>query len=111
MSRKGCGKTAPLWMILMVPPCSTTNNRLLPSFGCSSPRGEFRPETNDPRPTVVLGGGMEGEMIEVEFFPPQPVPRSNATATTVKLIHATNSFFILEPYSKCDSIVVPDRFF
>ena len=37
--RNGCGRSAPFCTILIVPPCSTTNKRPLPSLGCSRSSG------------------------------------------------------------------------
>src|SRR5215471_18836985 len=60
-------------MILIVPPCSTTNSRPLPSPACSRPNGELKPEATG----VNAGGGRaEGG---VEWSPPHPAITKTAT--------------------------------
>src|SRR5215469_3580214 len=72
ISRKGCESTDPFWMILIVPPCSTTKRRPLPSLACSRPKGELRPETSGFK--VKLGKGE----VEAEDELLQPALRRNA---------------------------------
>src|ERR1051326_3836596 len=64
MSKNGCGSTAPFWMILIVPPCSTTKSRPELSPGCSRSSGELNPEAV----TWVLTALAVGELL----LPPQP---------------------------------------
>src|SRR5215470_16944583 len=86
ISRKGCGSTDPFWMILMVPPCSTTKRRPLPSLACSRPRGELRPETSGVK--VRLGKGEAEE----EDEPLQPaLTRRNAVPSTAHTMRATRT--------------------
>src|SRR5262249_4718455 len=83
ISRKGCESIDPFWMILMVPPCSTTKRRPLPSLACSSPKGELRPETSGVK--VRLGKG-EGEA-EDELLHPALI-RRNAVPSTAHPMRA-----------------------
>src|ERR1051325_3302764 len=69
MSRNGCGSTAPLCRILMVPPCSTTKSRPELSFGCSRSRGKLNPEAT----TCVLTPLGPGELLLVA---PQPISKT-----------------------------------
>src|SRR5262249_42613126 len=70
-------------MILIFPPCSTTNRRPLPSFGCSRPRGELSPETRRARDGAGRGDGA------AERLGPPLLPHPTANIMTDKAAHNT----------------------
>src|SRR3954470_12595452 len=43
MLRKGVGSSVPFFTIFILPPCSKTKRRCVPSFGAAIPTGEVKP--------------------------------------------------------------------
>src|SRR5262249_12517612 len=77
----------PFWIIRMVPLCSTTKRRPLPSLACSRPKGALRPETSGVKAKLGKGDG-EGE--EDELL--QPASTRNAVASMAHPMRATRVF-------------------
>src|SRR6266567_3477006 len=76
-------------MISIRPPCSTTNNLPLPSFGCSTSSGFVNPVATDTRSKVAFGVGVGvGVGVGLELYPPLhplcPVRSSSMPKTWTK---------------------------
>src|SRR3954447_1087435 len=90
MSRNGVGRIALFWTMRIVPPCSTTNKRRVPSFRVCIPTGALKPEMDDTRVIFTLEGcaGVDDEL------PPQAHMMHKAKAAMQALDLSRRAIFM-----------------
>src|SRR6267142_5524111 len=98
MSRNGVAKTAPFWMMRIVPRCSRTRNRLLEPVTCTKPTGSTNPLANWVSAAFTGPGGGGGGGAGLFELPPQlrlATARTTATDTNANFFQRVCMNFCL----------------